>query len=72
MFAVLRVNFHICRYDDGSEVPLCRPFECHILLPGNKKVLDYVFRSFSLTDFKVYPIEYSQCCIAAGGESGNG
>jgi len=44
------------RYDDGSEVPLCRPFECHILLPGNKKV---------------YPIEYSQCCIAAGGESGN-
>jgi len=46
------------RYEDGSQVPLCRPYECHILLPGSGNK-------------KVYPIEFSQCCIAAGGESGN-
>jgi FAD-dependent oxidoreductase domain-containing protein 1 len=44
------------RFEDGSEVPLAHPYECHVLLPGQQKV---------------YPIEYSQCIIAAGGESGN-
>ena len=49
MYAMLHVNFHICRYDDGSEVPLCRPFECHILLPGNKKVLTHIVCQLLLT-----------------------
>ena len=37
------------RYEDGSQVPLCRPYECHILLSGsgNKKVLAYFFGKIS-------------------------
>lgn len=44
------------RFEDGSKVPMGNPFECHVLLPDTKMV---------------YPIEFSQCIIAAGGESSN-
>jgi len=44
------------RFADGSECALAQAYECHVLLPGSKKV---------------YPIEFAACVLAAGGESGN-
>jgi len=44
------------RYEDGTKVLLGNPFEVHVLLPDTKMV---------------YPVQFSQCIIAAGGESGN-
>merc|ERR1712126_655371 len=43
-------------HEDGSPVPLGHNFEAHVLLPDSNRV---------------YPLHFSKCILAGGGETGN-